>query len=89
MIPFHPKLHRPGRSIARLLAGIAPSQQRAALVELCERGLITCTRGRPGEPDATYALAWLPLDDAERYPFDIRERHAANMLRLQRSEGRA
>ncbi|WP_206609473.1 hypothetical protein, partial [Thiohalobacter thiocyanaticus] len=38
-----------------------------ALVELCDRGLLTCTRGRPGEAGATYAVAWLPLDDPESY----------------------
>jgi hypothetical protein len=55
---------------------------------LCERGLLTCTRGRPGDDDATYALGWLPLDDADTYPEEIRHRHSKNMLRL-RTEGRA
>ncbi len=49
------------------------------LVELCDRGLLTCTRGNPGEYGATYALAWLPLDNPEQYSNEVRERHSANM----------
>jgi len=47
--------------------------------------LLTCTRGRPGEIGATYALAWLPLDEADRYPTEVHQRHAANMRALRRS----
>jgi hypothetical protein len=60
---------------------------RAAAVELCARGLLTCTKGRPGEPAAEYALAWLPLDEPESYPEVIRERHAANMRRFTSQPG--
>jgi hypothetical protein len=55
---------------------------RAGLVDLCERGLLTCTTGKPGEPGATYALAWLPLDRPERFSKDVRERHQENKKRL-------
>lgn len=59
-----------------------PEAQRAALVELCAAGLLTCTRGSPGDDDATYAVAWLPLDDADRFPESVRRRHAQNMHNL-------
>jgi hypothetical protein len=59
---------------------------RHAAVELCQAGILTCTRGDPGEPGATYALAWLPLDDPDQYPSEIRERNAANLARLLNSE---
>lgn len=65
--------------------GLADSELRAGLAELCRRGLLTCTRGRPGEIGATYALAWLPLDEADRHPTEVRQRHAANMRALRRS----
>ena len=55
---------------------------QGSLVELCERGLLTCTRGEPGSNDATYALAWLPLDNPEDYSQVVRDRHAENMRRL-------
>lgn len=55
---------------------------RAAVVELCERGLLTCTRGQPGDDDAAYAVAWLPLDKPERFPEEIRRRHAENMRKF-------
>lgn len=64
------------------------AQFRRSMRELCDQGLLTCTRGRPGDDDATYALAWLPLDQPESFPEDVRRRHAENMLRL-RTEGRA
>ena len=54
---------------------------QGSLVELCERGLLTCTRGEPGSNDATYALAWLPLDNPEDYSQVVRDRHAENMRR--------
>lgn len=57
-------------------------QYRRAMAKLCGHGLLTCTRGRPGDDDATYALAWLPLDDPERYPEEVRKLHARNMARL-------
>lgn len=53
-----------------------------ALVELCERGLLTCTSGRPGAANASYGLGWLPLDDAESFPEGVRRLHAQNMRRL-------
>lgn len=52
---------------------------RTAMIELCESGLLTCTRGRPGDDDATYAFSWLPLDNPEQFPEEVRERYAANM----------
>jgi hypothetical protein len=55
---------------------------QSALVELCERGLLTCTRGEPGSNGATYALAWLPLDNPEDYSQAARDQHAENMQRL-------
>ena len=58
------------------------AQRRRALIELCARGLLTCTRGRPGDEDATYALGWVPLDAPERYPAEIQRRHEENMRRL-------
>lgn len=57
---------------------------RASLVELCERGLLTCTSGNPGEAEATYAVAWLPLDIPERYSPKVRKRHARNMEKFGR-----
>ncbi len=50
-------------------------EMRAALIELCERGLLACTHGTPGSDDATYAVAWLPLDDLEDYSQAVRDRH--------------
>lgn len=60
-------------------------RMRAAAIELCEAGLMTCTSGEPGAPDAHYAVAWLPLDNPEAYPKQIREQHKANMERWARS----
>ena len=59
----------------------------AALAELCAAGLLTCTHGKPGEPGATYALAWLPLDNAKQYSRAVREQHAENMRRLVDGDG--
>ncbi len=70
------------------LAQMPFALRRRALIELCTKGLLTCTAGKPGDEDATYAIAWLPLDHPDRYPDDVRRRHAENMLRL-RTEGRA
>lgn len=64
------------------LHGLTAVELRAALVELCDRGLLTCTRGEPGLTDATYAVAWLPLDQPENYSQAVRDRHAENMRRL-------
>lgn len=52
------------------------------IVELCDRGLLTCTRGSPGEDGATYAVAWLPLDNPDLFSDEVRERHNANMERF-------
>lgn len=72
--------HQQGRKGPRIASGHIPGAiTQASLVELCEGGLLTCTRGTPGEPGSTYAVAWLPLDDPEQYPQDIRDRHEANM----------
>ena len=67
-----------------VMAALGPMTEtefRAAIVELCDGGFVTCTSGRPGDDDATYALGWLPLDNAKAYPREIRERHYLNMLR--------
>jgi hypothetical protein len=63
-------------------SGMTVDEFRAAMTELCDRGLITCTGGEPGDDDATYALAWMPLDNPERYPPNIRELHSRNMQAL-------
>ena len=59
---------------------------RAAFVvavhELIARGLIVCTSGTPGDDDATYGAAWLPLDCPEQYPEFIRRLHADRMRKL-------
>ena len=68
--------------LGRALEMLTADEFRAAITELCDRGLITCTRGVPGDDDATYALAWLKLDNPERYPATIRELHALNMQAL-------
>lgn len=60
---------------------------RKAARDLCERGLITCTRGNPGDDDAQYALAWLPLDHPEQFSADVRKRHAANMAKFRDGGG--
>jgi hypothetical protein len=61
----------------------------AAVKECCDSGLVTCTRGEPGQDGATYALAWLPLDNPESFPAEVQQRHAANMVRLLQARGRA
>jgi hypothetical protein len=33
---------------------------------------------------ATYALAWLPLDDPEQYSETVREQHAENMKKFRK-----
>lgn len=55
---------------------------KAAIHELINRGLITCTSGTAGEDGATYALAWLPLDNPNQFPEFIRRIHADRMLKL-------
>ncbi len=62
--------------------GMSPNELRAAITQLCDRGLLTCTRGKPGDDGATYALAWLPLDEPESYPAEILRRHEQNMRKL-------
>jgi hypothetical protein len=54
----------------------------AAVTELCEKGMVTCTRGTPGADGAQYALAWLPLDNPQNFSAEIRARHALNMQRM-------
>lgn len=68
--------------VALLPREVTAADLRAGLMELCRRGLLTCTRGQPGDTGATYALAWLPLDDADHYPESVRLRHTANMRAL-------
>ncbi len=57
-------------------------QLRTAAVQLCNKGLLTCTHGQPGDDDATYAVAWLPLDNPEQFSEEIQERHRRNMKRF-------
>ena len=61
------------------LGSMTETEFRSAIAELCERGLVTCTSGTPGDDDATYARAWRPLDDPENYPASVRELHTRNM----------
>lgn len=61
------------------LVGLSRDEFRRACRELCEAGLLTCTRGMPGDEDAEYALGWMPLDG--EHPDEVRARHAANMRR--------
>jgi hypothetical protein len=69
--------------ILKTIAGrLGRRKLQAAAVELCEAGLITCTSGEPGDDEATYALAWLPLDHPEHFGADVREQHAENMAKL-------
>ena len=65
-----------------MLANMPERDLRAALLELCKYGLLTCTSGQPGEKASTYALAWLPLDDPDQYPAEVKHRHAENLRRL-------
>ena len=64
------------------LESLNPEEVKAAAIELCELGLLTCTHGKPGDDDATYALAWLPLDQPECYSQTVRDRHAENLRRF-------
>ena len=64
------------------LGSMTETEFRSAVTELCDRGLVTCTCGTPGDDDATYALAWWPLDDPERYPASVRELHSRNQRAL-------
>lgn len=47
---------------------------------LVDAGLLTVTSGSVGDPDATYALAWLPLDG--KHPESVVEAHRRNQQRL-------
>jgi transcription initiation factor IIE alpha subunit len=81
---------KPSVLLSGLLAGIPRREQRQAMARLCEQGFITCTRGRAGDRNASYALAWLPLDEPRKYSDEVLERHGQNMRRLKakgRSEG--
>jgi len=64
-----------------LLAASEVQNLKACLIELCESGLLTCTNGQPGSSNATYALAWFPLDGPENFPRHIQKRHAENLRR--------
>lgn len=66
----------------RLLNRLGKHRLRAATVELCAAGLLTCTRGKPGAYDAAYALAWLPLDNPQQFTSEVRARHERNMQTL-------
>ena len=65
-----------------MLGNLPERDLRAALLKLCNCGLLTCTSRQPGEKASTYALAWLPLDDPDQYPAEVKHRHAENLRRL-------
>ena len=69
------------------LASLSDSDLRAALIELCEAGLLTCTRGRPGSLRSSYAVVWLPLNASESFPPEVRARHSLNMAAFQKRAG--
>jgi len=58
----------------------AKKRQRR-MKKLCRHGFLTCTSGKPGDDDARYVPAWLPLPDGE-FPEEVRRRHAQNMRRI-------
>jgi hypothetical protein len=64
------------------LSRMSPEDFRLAAMELCSRGLLTCTSGRPGDKDATYALAWRSLDKSEQFATEIRAQHEENMRQI-------
>jgi hypothetical protein len=68
---------------------LTDSQFVAAAKELCASGLLTCTQGKPGAAGSTYALAWMPLNNPDRFSTEVRARHNVNMLRIQRPRGSA
>jgi len=55
-------------------------------IELCDQGLLTCTHGQPGSTGASYALAWLPMENAELHSAEVQRQHAANMRRFKSSD---
>ena len=59
-----------------------PSDLALGLRQACAAGVLTCTRGKPGEPGATYALAWLPLDRPEQFTQAVRDQHEKNRQQL-------
>ncbi len=63
----------------RLHGRLGKRRLQAATIELCKAGLLTCTRGKPGDNDATYALGWLPLDTPQQFTLEVRARHERNM----------
>jgi len=69
------------------LSDMTEAEFCAGINELCASGLITCTRGQPGADDARYAIALFPLDNPEQFSQEVRDRHAANMLRILESKG--
>ena len=69
-------------SLTAALGFMTGAESRPAVAELCDRGLVTCTGGAPGDDDATYALAWWPFDDPRKYPANVRDRHTRNMRAL-------
>ena len=71
-----------GGSKIAVLAGMTETELLKSIQELCRQGLITCTRGEPGDDEATYALSWLPLDNPELYPPEARNLHARNLRRF-------
>lgn len=68
-------------ALSEMLERKRQKQLQAATIELCDAGLLTCTRGKPGEANAKYALAWLPLDNPEQFSEEVRAKHAENMRR--------
>ena len=72
-----------------MLANMPERDLRAALLDLCNCGLLTCISGQPGEGASTCALAWLPLDDADQYPVEVQHRHPENLRRLAGAIGKS
>jgi len=67
------------KAFLRRFSQLPEQHIRTAAIQLCKKGLLTCTHGQPGDDDATYAVAWLPLDNPEQYAAEIQERHRRNM----------
>jgi hypothetical protein len=54
----------------------------AARKEACDAGFITLTSGSIEDDNATFALAWLPLDSPDTFTQEVRDRHEANMRKI-------
>ena len=54
----------------------------AARKEACDAGFITLTSGSIEDDNATFALAWLPLDNPDKFTQEVRDKHEANMRKI-------